>query len=429
MRSSSGTIGACKSALVRGSSAETGREAAVGSDGARCLSRPGPAYRSDLLYASHTHRRVGRDTRQHTSARLSIGGERGGHARTPYPRVSTPRTASGGATTVTAIAERTLSTRRHTTHYLEAGPPDGAAASSHARQARAVDHVAPPARAFGRHAATAARAPDMRGYGGSSRRRATALRTRCEHIVHDMTDLLHALGAQRAVWIGHDWGRGGRVVRWRRIIPELCHAVVRPVRAVLLPTASRRPPSSRSSTAPCTRKRRSPAGQWDYQLFYEQDLDGGAQGVRSGRVRATFKTLYRAGSAEGRRASRRRPRASTRDGGWVGGMGRAPDLPRDPAVMGRRRARNVRRGVRAHRLFRPQRLVRHDNDRNVEYAARVARRRRAAITGALRARNVRHGLRNRRLAAGPTDAPRLHGSHRARRRGRALAAAAKSRTR
>ncbi len=45
----------------------------------------------------------------------------------------------------------------------------------------------------------------MRGYGKSSvypRHEDYAL----EHIVEDMLDLLAALGRDKAVWVGHDWG-------------------------------------------------------------------------------------------------------------------------------------------------------------------------------------------------------------------------------
>ena len=48
-------------------------------------------------------------------------------------------------------------------------------------------------------------APDMRGYGRSSvyaRHEDYAL----EHTVTDMIELLDALGREKAVWVGHDWG-------------------------------------------------------------------------------------------------------------------------------------------------------------------------------------------------------------------------------
>jgi pimeloyl-ACP methyl ester carboxylesterase len=50
-----------------------------------------------------------------------------------------------------------------------------------------------------------AAAPDMRGYGGSNRPRAIDQYTLL-HLVGDMVGLVDALGAERAVIAGHDWG-------------------------------------------------------------------------------------------------------------------------------------------------------------------------------------------------------------------------------
>ncbi|HKN31272.1 MAG TPA: alpha/beta hydrolase [Roseiarcus sp.] len=66
-------------------------------------------------------------------------------------------------------------------------------------------------------------APDMRGYGRSSvypRHEDYAM----EWIVADMLELLGALGAKKAIWVGHDWGAP---VVWSiaRHHPETCHAV------------------------------------------------------------------------------------------------------------------------------------------------------------------------------------------------------------
>jgi pimeloyl-ACP methyl ester carboxylesterase len=74
-----------------------------------------------------------------------------------------------------------------------------------------------------------------------------------------------------------------------------------------------------------------PAGQWDYILFYEREFEA-ARATFEADVRATTKALFRSGSAKhhGRPAPTSR---ITRDGGWFGGTGRAPDLPRDPAIL------------------------------------------------------------------------------------------------
>src|ERR1700761_6909262 len=48
-------------------------------------------------------------------------------------------------------------------------------------------------------------APDMRGYGGSSAPSGTAAYA-LQEIVTDMVELHDHLGAQPAIWVGHDWG-------------------------------------------------------------------------------------------------------------------------------------------------------------------------------------------------------------------------------
>src|SRR2546422_217406 len=48
-------------------------------------------------------------------------------------------------------------------------------------------------------------APDLRGYGRSSIYHHYA-KYALEHIVQDMLDLLGAVGQDKAVWVGHDWG-------------------------------------------------------------------------------------------------------------------------------------------------------------------------------------------------------------------------------
>ncbi len=50
-------------------------------------------------------------------------------------------------------------------------------------------------------------APDMRGYGDSSRPIGTAA-YRIEHLVADVAALFDALGARRRLLVGHDWGAG-----------------------------------------------------------------------------------------------------------------------------------------------------------------------------------------------------------------------------
>ena len=263
---------------------------------------------------------------------------------------------------MTTIAERTLRTERHTTFYFEAGPPDGPllifvhgwpALSIMWR--RQLEHFA----ALGYRCV----APDMRGYGGSGAphdRAAYAL----EHIVHDMLELLHALGAQRAIWIGHDWGSA---VVWALAAhhPELCRAVV----SLCVPYFANG--FAPSTVIPLVDRNvypeaKYPAGQWDYQLFYEQDFDG-ARAAFEADLPATFKALYRAGSAKDK--GRPSPTARiTRDGGWFGGTGRAPDVPRDPAVLSEHELAEYVAAFGRTGFFGANAWY-TNNDRNLDYAA------------------------------------------------------------
>lgn len=67
-------------------------------------------------------------------------------------------------------------------------------------------------------------APDQRGYGGSDRPE-TVESYAIELLTGDMIGLLDAVGAERAIWVGHDWGG---LVAWElaRRFPELTAGVV-----------------------------------------------------------------------------------------------------------------------------------------------------------------------------------------------------------
>jgi pimeloyl-ACP methyl ester carboxylesterase len=171
-------------------------------------------------------------------------------------------------------------------------------------------------------------APDMRGYGRSS------VYSRHEDysqeaIVADMIELLDALGAEKAIWVGHDWGSP---VVWSMAQhhPQRCHGVVNlcvpyipegfsPER--IIPLADRK----------VYPEDKFPAAQWDYQLFYRENFAAARAGWE-GDVRATVKALFRSGDPAGRGKPYRT--ASTRaNGGWFGPGKPAPNLPRDAAVL------------------------------------------------------------------------------------------------
>ena len=74
-----------------------------------------------------------------------------------------------------------------------------------------------------------------------------------------------------------------------------------------------------------------PAGQWEYQLFYEAQFHR-ARSTFEADVENTIRALFRRGNP----ASRGKPSRTAeirRDNGSFGGAGKAPAVPRDPAVI------------------------------------------------------------------------------------------------
>jgi pimeloyl-ACP methyl ester carboxylesterase len=225
------------------------------------------------------------------------------------------------------IHEHVTKSDRHTTFYLSCG----------ARQATPIIfvHGWPELSISWRHqlpvfAAIGLRAiaPDMRGYGRSSvyARHADYAQ---EHIVADMIELLNAIGAEKAIWVGHDWGAP---VVWSlgQHHPERCHGLANlcvpylpngftPENAIALADRTTYPVD------------KFPAAQWDYQLFYQEKFPIAAAGFEAN-VRATVKLLFRAGDPSGKGAPAVTS-AIRAVGSWFGPGAGAPDLPRDPAVL------------------------------------------------------------------------------------------------
>ena len=225
------------------------------------------------------------------------------------------------------ITEHIVRKERHTTFYLSCGAPDATPLIFvHGWPELSISwrHQLPVFAALGFRCI----APDMRGYGRSSvyaKHEDYALR----NSVHDMLDLLDALGCERAVWVGHDWGSP---VVWSlgSHHPDRCLGIVNlcvpylpggfaPAMTVPLVDRSVYPESE------------FPAGQWDYQLFYEENFDKASSAFEAS-VPDTVKALFRKGSAAGK-GQPSRLALVRRDGGWFGGTGRAPAVPRDADVL------------------------------------------------------------------------------------------------
>src|SRR5919109_179777 len=98
------------------------------------------------------------------------------------------------------VSAHTVSSARHTTGYLASGGQDRALiifVHGWPELSLSWRHQLPCFASLGFRAV----APDLRGYGRSSVYHDHASYA-LEHIVHDMLDLLDALGRDKAVWVG-----------------------------------------------------------------------------------------------------------------------------------------------------------------------------------------------------------------------------------
>jgi pimeloyl-ACP methyl ester carboxylesterase len=226
-----------------------------------------------------------------------------------------------------SVTEHVLKTKRHTTFYLACGALDAPLII--------FFHGWPELSISWRHqlqcfASLGFRtiAPDMRGYGRSTIHpdyRDYDMRS----IVFDMIELLRSLQQPSAIWVGHDWGAP---VAWSlaQHHPDQVEATANlcvPYMPLgfapkhLIPHVNR-------EIYPLSE---FPVGQWDYQLFYEENFHK-ASATFDVNPRNTIKALFRRGDAAGRGKPGRLAMVS-RDGGWFGGAGKAPDVPLDEALL------------------------------------------------------------------------------------------------
>ena len=225
------------------------------------------------------------------------------------------------------ISEHVAKSGRHTTFYLDCGAPQATPiVFLHGWPELSISwrHQLPVFASLGFRAI----APDMRGYGRSSvysNYQDYAL----EQVVADMIELIDALGAQEAIWVGHDWGSPPA---WSiaQHHPQRCHGVANlcvpyipdgfAVESVL--------PLCNRSVYP---EDKFPAAQWDYQLFYRENFAKARAGFESN-VRAAVRALFRAGNPAGKGKPARTAFVRA-NGGWFGAQNTAPDVPRDAAVL------------------------------------------------------------------------------------------------
>jgi pimeloyl-ACP methyl ester carboxylesterase len=262
------------------------------------------------------------------------------------------------------VTEHVAKTTRHTTFYLASGPEDATAII--------FVHGWPELCVSWRHqlrcfAELGFRciAPDMRGYGRSSvygRHEDYAL----EEIVQDMTELLVALGREKAVWVGHDWGSP---VVWSMAShhPELCFGVANlcvPYIAGGLTVANLVPLVDRAVYP----ESEYPVGQWEYMLFYQENF-AAARAALEANVSKTVRALFRSGKPEGR-GKPARTALVRRDGGWFGGKGVAPDLPMDPEVLTEEAMSHYVAALERNGFFGPDSWY-MNQERNAAYAGRA----------------------------------------------------------
>ncbi len=225
-----------------------------------------------------------------------------------------------------SITEHTYKSAGHTTGYLACGASDAPLmifCHGWPELSLSWRHQLPVFAALGFRCL----APDMRGYGRSS----TYARHRDfaqEEIVADMLELLQAQGREHAVWVGHDWGSP---VVWNIAAhhPEKTAGVA----SLCVPylatgfTLDTVVPLVDRDVYP---EARFPAGQWDYQFFYEENFEKACKGFEAN-VRNLVKALFRKGDPA--RVGKPAPTAMVRAaGGWFGG-GACPDLPRDADIL------------------------------------------------------------------------------------------------
>lgn len=264
------------------------------------------------------------------------------------------------------LTEGQVKTDRHTTAYLESGPPDGPLivfVHGWPELSLSWRHQLPCFADLGFRAI----APDMRGYGNSSvyrRHEDYAI----EHAVGDMIELLDALGREKAVWVGHDWGSP---VVWSLAShhPDRCWGVANlcvPYLKAGFAPANLIPLVNRAVYP----EAQYPAGQWDYMLFYEESFDK-ARAAFDADPRNTVKALFRKGSASGK-GKPSRTATARRDGGWFGGAGKAPDVPMDSDVVTEAEIDRYADGLRRNGFFGPDSWYMNAG-RNVDYAARAVR--------------------------------------------------------
>jgi pimeloyl-ACP methyl ester carboxylesterase len=228
----------------------------------------------------------------------------------------------------TRITEHTLKLGDHEMFYLAAGPEDGPLivfVHGWPELGYSWRHQLPVLGGLGFRAI----APDLRGHGRSSvypRHDDYSM----EKHVGDLIHMIATLGREKAVWVGHDWGAS---VVWSLAShhPEHAHAVAN----LCIPYASMEAGLQQLVELVDRRvypEADYPAGQWDYQYFYEENFER-ATTVFDANPETVIKALFRSSFGPDGRGTPAITATIRRDGGWFGGLDAAPDTPLDEEVI------------------------------------------------------------------------------------------------
>lgn len=159
-------------------------------------------------------------------------------------------------------------------------------------------------------------APDMRGYGASGRPAAVEAYD-VHHLTGDLVGLLDALGIDKAVFCGHDWG--GSVVWAMPLLHPQRVAGLIGVNTPFLP----RPPTDPVAYM------RATFGEDMYMVVFQQP--GRAEAILEADVEKTLRFLFRRGRVPA--AEMDSPEGRRRGLGWTLALERSPAVPPGPLVM------------------------------------------------------------------------------------------------
>ena len=281
------------------------------------------------------------------------------------------------------VTEHFAKTDRHTTFYLSCGADDAPLiVFVHGWPELSISwrHQLPCFADLGFRAV----APDMRGYGRSERVPGATRTTRWSTIVRR-----HARAARRArAREGASGSATTGAARWSGALashhPERCVGVANLCVPYFAKGFAPEITAARWSTAPSIRPSEYPAGQWDYQLYYEESFDAASAAFEAD-VREHREGAVPQGQPARRAASRRaRPACAAKAAGSAA-PARRPTCRCDTDVLTEDDLEHYVAALSANGFFGPDAWY-MNRARNVAYAQRAPNGGRLDHAGAVPAR-------------------------------------------